>query len=49
MQKINYIHHNPVNGKWNLAKDFVSYEHSSASFYELGIIQHFLPAHYLDL
>jgi putative transposase len=49
MQKINYIHNNPVNKKWNLAKDFVSYEHSSASFYELGIAQHFLPAHYLDL
>ena len=49
MQKINYIHHNPVSGKWNLAKDFVSYEHSSASFYELGITHHFLPAHYRDL
>lgn len=49
MQKINYIHNNPVSGKWNLAKDFVCYEHSSASFYELGITQHFLPAHYRDL
>lgn len=49
MQKINYIHNNPVSGKWNLAKDVVSYEHSSASFYELGIEQHFLPTHFLDL
>jgi REP element-mobilizing transposase RayT len=49
MQKINYIHHNPVSGKWNLAKDFVSYEYSSASFYELGIGQHFVPLHYTDL
>lgn len=49
MQKINYIHHNPVSGKWNLAKDFVSYVHSSASFYESGIAQLFLPAHYRDL
>ena len=48
-QKINYIHHNPVTGKWNLAQDFVSYEHSSASFYELGVTQHFLPSHYRDL
>jgi hypothetical protein len=32
-----------------MAKDFVSYEHSSASFYELGIPQHFLPTHYRDL
>lgn len=49
MQKINYIHNNPVSGKWNLAMDFVSYEHSSASFYELGQVQHFLPVHYRDL
>ena len=49
MQKINYIHHNPVSGKWNLANDFVSYEHSSAAFYELGVTQHFMPAHYKDL
>ncbi|MBL7701113.1 MAG: transposase [Ferruginibacter sp.] len=48
-QKIDYIHHNPVSGKWNLAKDFVSYEHSSAAFYELGVAQHFLPVHYRDL
>ena len=32
--KIDYIHHNPVSGKWNLAEDFASYEHSSAAFYE---------------
>jgi putative transposase len=49
MQKINYIHNNPVSGKWNLAKDVVSYEHSSAAFYEMGLIHHFLPAHYRDL
>lgn len=33
-QKLDYIHHNPTKGKWMLAKDFLSYEHSSASFYE---------------
>jgi REP element-mobilizing transposase RayT len=49
MQKMDYIHHNPISGKWNLAKDFVSYEHSSASFYELGMPQHFLPVHYRNL
>jgi hypothetical protein len=27
IQKINYIHNNPVSGKWMLAKDFVEYEH----------------------
>jgi len=32
-QKLNYIHHNPVNGKWNLCNEFSDYEHSSASYY----------------
>jgi REP element-mobilizing transposase RayT len=32
-QKLNYIHHNPVKGKWNLADDFTKYPHSSAGFY----------------
>ena len=36
MQKLNYIHHNPVKGKWNLVNDYTDYEHSSASFYEIG-------------
>ena len=49
LQKINYIHNNPVTGKWMLAKDFVEYEHSSASFYEIQLVRHFQPIHYLDL
>ncbi len=49
LQKLNYIHYNPVKGKWRLAKDFVSYEHSSASFYEEGIARHFIPKHYKDI
>jgi REP element-mobilizing transposase RayT len=49
LQKINYIHNNPVSGKWQLAKDFVDYEHSSASFYEIQLVRHFKPLHYLDL
>lgn len=36
MQKLEYIHHNPVSGKWNLAEDYTKYTHSSASYYELG-------------
>ncbi len=47
-QKADYIHRNPVSGKWNLADDFTKYEHSSASFYELNIVKHFKPKHYLD-
>ena len=36
MQKFNYIHHNPVSGKWNLVNDYTDNEHSSASFYDLN-------------
>ena len=48
-QKLDYIHGNPVKGKWTLSKDNVSYEHSSASFYELNAVKHFAPKHYQDL
>jgi REP element-mobilizing transposase RayT len=34
-QKLDYIHHNPVSGKWNLCTEFTDYVHSSAAFYEL--------------
>lgn len=43
LQKLNYIHHNPVSGKWNLVKDYTEYEHSSAAFYENGIIKNYDP------
>ena len=36
-QKLNYVHYNPISGKWNLAKDDISYRFSSARFYETGI------------
>ncbi|MBL0146592.1 MAG: transposase [Chitinophagaceae bacterium] len=48
-QKINYIHSNPVSGKWNLAEDFTKYVHSTASFYELGKPAYFEPKHYKDI
>ena len=48
-QKLDYIHGNPVKGKWTLAKHNVNYEHSSASFYELNEVKHFSPKHYKDL
>ena len=37
IQKLNYIHFNPVRGKWNLAKDYLDYYYSSARFYETGL------------
>ena len=36
-QKLDYIHFNPVSGKWQLAKDDISYHYSSAKFYETGV------------
>lgn len=35
-QKLDYIHHNPVSGKWNLVDEFTEYKYSSASFYILA-------------
>lgn len=32
-QKLDYMHYNPVRGKWNLVADFALYPHSSAGFY----------------
>jgi REP element-mobilizing transposase RayT len=31
-QKLNYIHKNPISGKWDLVDDYRYYEHSSAKF-----------------
>jgi REP element-mobilizing transposase RayT len=35
-QKLNYIHNNPISGKWNLCEYPEQYVYSSASFYENG-------------
>ena len=45
-QKIDYIHYNPVRGKWRLVDYFADYEHSSASYYESGVVKHFMPYDY---
>jgi len=45
-QKLNYIHENPVSGKWKLVDDYVSYDHSSAGFYELGETTNYPVKHY---
>jgi REP element-mobilizing transposase RayT len=36
LQKLNYIHQNPLRGKWQLAFSPSEYLHSSALFYETG-------------
>ena len=43
LQKLNYIHRNPVSGRWNLVNDYTEYAHSSASFYETGKIINYEP------
>jgi len=48
-QKLDYVHYNPVSGKWQLVEDFVKYPHSSASFYECNQQQPFKITHYKDL
>ena len=37
IQKVRYIHFNPVSGKWKLSKDDLDYQQSSARFYETGV------------
>ena len=39
LQKLKYIHNNPLAGRWKLVKDPCEYFYSSASFYETGEIK----------
>jgi putative transposase len=39
VQKLNYLHNNPVSHKWELANLPEEYNYSSARFYETGISQ----------
>lgn len=36
-QKLDYLHWNPLAGKWQLVKDPCDYFYSSAKFYEMGV------------
>ncbi len=49
LQKLYYMHHNPVSKKWQLADDFVNYIHSSAGYYELNSRPLILLTHYQDV
>ncbi len=46
MQKLNYIHNNPLQDKWRLCEYPEDYKYSSARFYETGIDDFGLPTHY---
>lgn len=47
-QKLNYMHLNPLQSHWNLAKDPVDYQWSSARFYEEGVDEFGFFTHYMD-
>jgi putative transposase len=46
-QKIDYIHNNPLQDKWQLVKYSEDYKYSSAKFYENGIDEFGLLTHYM--
>ena len=48
-QKLNYMHKNPVSGKWKLAEDYLDYQYSSARFYDLGEAPGCNLFHYTDM
>lgn len=48
-QKLEYIHANPCQPKWNLVPGPFEYKYSSASFYETGSDEHELLTHYSDI
>ena len=49
LQKINYIHLNPVRGKWKLVEHWEDYEYSSAKFYVKNKLNGFVPIHFEEL
>ncbi|HEY5535971.1 MAG TPA: hypothetical protein VIL99_13685, partial [Ignavibacteria bacterium] len=49
IQKLNYIHKNPISGKYNLVDDYTLYKYSSARFYEHGLQGDFEVTHYLKV
>ncbi len=46
-QKLNYIHNNPLQERWNLASNPCSYKFSSAKFYEEGNNEYGFLTHYM--
>ena len=46
MQKMEYIHNNPLQDKWKLVQYPEDYKYSSAKFYETGVDEFGLLTHY---
>jgi REP element-mobilizing transposase RayT len=49
LQKLNYIHNNPCQGKWHLASKPELYVHSSAKYYATGVQGEYEVLHYAAL
>jgi REP element-mobilizing transposase RayT len=49
LQKLHYMHDNPITGKWNLAPSRDAYQHSSASYYLRGKHGRYEVVHYEKL
>ena len=47
LQKLNYVHQNPLQEKWKLVDEREKYEYSSAEFYETGKSKWNFLSHYL--
>jgi hypothetical protein len=47
--KLEYMRHNPCSGKWNLVRNPIDYEHSSAKFYYTGKQGCYPVVSYLEL
>ncbi|RYZ97935.1 MAG: hypothetical protein EOP47_20575 [Sphingobacteriaceae bacterium] len=47
-QKLDYIHNNPIQEKWQLAQYPEDYKYSSAKYYYTGIDEFGLLAHYAE-
>ena len=48
IQKLIYIHNNPIKDPWNLVTYAEDYKYSSASFYETGIDEFGILTHYKE-
>ncbi len=48
IQKLNYIHNNSLQPKWQLSKTAEEYFYSSANFYETGVDDFGILTHFND-
>jgi putative transposase len=48
LQKLNYIHLNPLQERWNLAERPEEYHWSSAKFYDNGVDDFGFITHFMD-